>query len=433
MTQIQEKSLPHTLANSDLIAKAKTGSGKTAAFGISLLTKLNVKRFRIQGLILCPTRELADQVAKELRRLARFTHNIKILTLCGGVPFGPQAHSLFHGAHIIVGTPGRVLKHLNEENLKVDDVDTLVLDEADRMLDMGFNEDIMKIVDQVPKMRQTLLFSATYPSEITQLSSDIMLDPITVSVDSGHDEQTIKQHFYETTPSSKTASLGAIISNFKAQSVAIFCNTKIMCDDLADDLYDLGFDCLVLHSDLEQRDRNETLIMFSNKSYPILIATDVAARGLDIKDIDLVINYDLSNDPEVHVHRIGRTARAGAQGVAVTLVNEDERERFEDLADYLDSNLQLENITDVVDDINYKLQSDWTTLFINGGKKKKVRAGDILGALTRSVGLQKDDVGKIDILEHCSYVAVKNEVADKSVKGLEDGKIKGRFFRVFKK
>jgi len=433
MTPIQEKSLPHTLANEDLIAKAKTGSGKTASFGISLLTKLNVKRFRIQGLILCPTRELADQVAKELRRLARFTHNIKILTLCGGVPFGPQAHSLFHGAHIIVGTPGRVLKHLGENNLNVDDVHTLVLDEADRMLDMGFNEDIMKIIDEVPSQRQTLLFSATYPSEINELSSSIMNNPITVSVDGGHDEETITQHFYETTQESKTTSIGALISNFTAKSVAIFCNTKIMCDDLADDLYDLGFDCLVLHSDLDQRERNETLIMFSNKSYPILIATDVAARGLDIKDIDLVINYDLSNDPEVHVHRIGRTARAGAQGVAVTLVNDDEIDRFEDLTDYLEKDFKLENITSVVDDVDYKLQSSWTTLFINGGKKKKVRAGDILGALTRSVGLNKEEVGKIDILEHCSYVAVKNEVADKSVKGLEDGKIKGRFFRVFKK
>ena len=433
MTQIQEKSLPHTLANADLIAKAKTGSGKTAAFGISLLTKLNVKKFAIQGLILCPTRELADQVAKELRRLARFTHNIKVLTLCGGVPFGPQAHSLFHGAHIIVGTPGRVLKHLDEDNLKLDNVHTLVLDEADRMLDMGFNEDIMKIIGYVPDDRQTLLFSATYPNQIDELSSSIMKNPIQVSADSGHDEQTIKQHFYETTQQSKTTSLGALISNFKAQSVVIFCNTKIMCDDLADDLYDLGFDCLVLHSDLDQRDRNETLIMFSNKSYPILIATDVAARGLDIKDIDLVINYDLSNDPEVHVHRIGRTARAGAAGIAVTLVNDDEIDRFEDLADYLDKDIKLENITNVVDDVNYKLQSSWTTLYINGGKKKKVRAGDILGALTRSVGLQKDEVGKIDISEHCSYVAVKKEVASKAAKGLEDGKIKGRFFRVFKK
>jgi len=433
MTEIQEMSLPHTLSNKDLIAKAKTGSGKTAAFGISLLTKLNVKRFRIQGLILCPTRELSDQVAKELRRLARFTHNIKILTLCGGVPFGPQAHSLSHGAHIIVGTAGRILKHLGENNLNLDDVHTLVLDEADRMLDMGFNEDIMKIVDEVPSNRQTLLFSATYPDQIQDLSSSIMKNPIEVSVDAGHDEQTIQQHFYETTPNSKTAALGALISNFKAKSVVMFCNTKIMCDDLADDLYDLGFDCLVLHSDLDQRDRNETLVMFANKSYPILIATDVAARGLDIKDIDLVINYDLALDPEVHVHRIGRTARAGAQGVAVTLVNEYENEKFEDLIDYLDQDFKLENITDVADDINYKLQSSWTTLFINGGKKKKVRAGDILGALTRNVGLDKDDVGKIDIFEHCSYVAIKNEVADKSVKGLEDGKIKGRFFRVFKK
>jgi len=432
MTPIQEKSLPHSLKNKDLIAKAKTGSGKTASFGIPLLTKLNVKRFRIQSLILCPTRELADQVATELRRLARFTHNIKILTLCGGVPFGPQAHSLSHKAHIIVGTPGRILKHLQEENISFDDVDTLVLDEADRMLDMGFNEDIMKIIEEVPNNRQTMLFSATYPSQIEELSNTILKDPIEVSVESSHSETSIKQYFYETYSENKTTSIPALISNFKAKSVVIFCNTKIMCDELADDLYDLGFDTLKLHSDLDQKERNETLILFSNKSYPILIATDVAARGLDIKDIDLVINYDIVYDVEVHVHRIGRTARAGASGVAVTLFTKDEEDKFEDLKDYLNQDFEVSNIADVVDDVNYKLQSEWSTLYINGGKKKKVRAGDILGALTAKVGLNKEEVGKINILDHCSYVAIKKELADKALIGLEKGKIKGRFFRVFK-
>ena len=432
MTQIQEMSLPHSLKNKDIIAKAKTGSGKTAAFGIPLLMKLKVKRFRIQSVILCPTRELADQVAKELRRLARFTHNIKILTLCGGVPFGPQAHSLSHKAHIIVGTPGRVLKHLQEENISFDEVDTLVLDEADRMLDMGFNEDIMEIINEVPKNRQTMLFSATYPQGIEDLSTDILKDPITISVESSHTQTSIKQYFYETYSQNKTTSIPAIISNFKAKSVVIFCNTKIMCDQLSDDLYELGFDPLTLHSDLDQKDRTETLVLFSNKSYPILIATDVAARGLDIKDIDLVINYDITNDVEVHVHRIGRTARAGASGVAVTLFTKEEEEKFEDLKDYLNEDLEVSNIADVVDDIDYKLESQWATLYVNGGKKKKVRAGDILGALTGKVGLKKEEVGKIDIFEHCSYVAIKRGLEDKSLKGLEEGKIKGRFFRIFK-
>lgn len=431
MTEIQEKSLPHSLQNKDIIAKAKTGSGKTAAFGIPLLLKLNVKRFRIQSLVLCPTRELADQVAKELRRLARFAHNIKILTLCGGVPFGPQAHSLSHGAHIIVGTPGRVLKHIQEKNISMVDVETLVLDEADRMLDMGFNDDIMEIINEIPTDRQTMLFSATYPQGIEDLSNNILKDPVTVSVESSHSEATIKQYFYETYSGNKTPAIPALISNFKAKSVVIFCNTKVMCDELADDLYKLGFDPLTLHSDLDQKDRTETLVLFSNKSYPILIATDVAARGLDIKDIDLVINYDITNDVEVHVHRIGRTARAGASGIAVTLFTKEEEEKFEDLQDYLQQDFEVSNIADVVDDIDYKLQSEWTTLYVNGGKKKKVRAGDIVGALTAYVGLKKEEIGKIDIFEHCSYVAVKKGLADKAVKGLEEGKIKGRFFRIF--
>ncbi len=433
MTEIQEKSIPVVLEGNDLIARAKTGSGKTASFGIGLLNKLNVKKFRIQSMVLCPTRELADQVAVELRKIARFTHNVKITTLCGGLPFMPQKHSLSHQAHIIVGTPGRILKHLKENNFSCDDINTLVLDEADRMLDMGFSDDIHEIISYIPQNRQTLLFSATYPENIEVLSNEILNNPVKVEVESTHNKEIIKQDFFEVDEDMKFDAVSNILKSYEANSVVIFCNTKIACDELADDLYDDGLDVLTLHSDLDQRDRNETLVLFANKSYPILIATDVAARGLDIKDIDLVINYDLPHDNEVYVHRIGRTARAGKSGQAVSFVAD--RFKFEDLEDYLElDGVHLENISDL-DDKNkqYDLKSQFSTIFINGGKKAKVRAGDILGALTAGVGLDKNDIGKIDILPNCSYVAVKKEFEKKAFDGLTNGKIKGKYFRVFVK
>ncbi len=434
MTPIQEKSLPYTLENKDLIAKAKTGSGKTAAFGITLLDKLNVKKFRIQSMILCPTRELADQVAKELRLIAKFTHNVKITTLCGGVPYKPQVHSLSHQAHIIVGTPGRILKHLSEENFLPNDINTLVLDEADRMLDMGFNDDINSIIDFLPKQRQTLLFSATYPDNINNLSQNIMNNPITVEIDTVHEKSIINQSFYEINKDGeKKDAILKILNNFKPTSTVIFCNTKIACDNLADDFEDFGLDVLVLHSDLEQRDRTECLVLFANKSYPILIATDVAARGLDIDNLDLVINYDLPFDSEVYTHRIGRTARAGKSGNAVSLVGSTDTELFEDIQDYIELNFELKSLKDEKINYDFKLTSEWRTLYINGGKKSKVRAGDILGALTANIGLDKNDIGKIDIMERCSYVAVRTNVVKKALDGLSNGRIKGKYFKIYEK
>ncbi|MBT3280484.1 MAG: ATP-dependent RNA helicase DbpA [Campylobacteraceae bacterium] len=431
MTPIQEKSLPLILEGEDIIAKAKTGSGKTAAFGIGVLNKLNVKKFRIQSMVMCPTRELADQVATELRKIARFKHNIKIITLCGGVPFMPQKHSLSHQAHIIVGTPGRILKHLKEGSFEPNSIETLVLDEADRMLDMGFSEDIHEIISYIPTMRQTLLFSATYPENIEELGHKILMDPITVEVESTHAKSTIVQEFYEVDEDIKAKAVEYALAKYGSESSIIFCNTKIGCDELADNLEDAGLDVLVLHSDLDQRDRDETLILFSNKSYPILIATDVAARGIDVKDIDLVINYDLPHDNEVYVHRIGRTARAGASGRSISFV--EDKYRLDDLEDALDTRIDLENVSQLETNEKFDLKSKFSTIFINGGKKSKVRAGDILGALTAGVGLSKDDIGKIDILQFCSYVAVKKEFEQKAFDGLSNGKIKGKYFRVFLK
>ncbi|MEA3498724.1 MAG: ATP-dependent RNA helicase DbpA [Campylobacterota bacterium] len=431
MTQIQEMSLPSILDGEDVIAKAKTGSGKTVSFGLGVLYNLKSERFRIQSLILCPTRELASQVAKTLKDLARYKHNIKILTLTGGVPYKPQVHSLSHKAHIIVGTPGRILKHLKEESFSCDDINTLVLDEADRMLDMGFSEDIMEIIGYLPTMRQSMLFSATYPQTIEQMSSSILCDPKMVEVESTHSNTTIVQEFYKVDPYQKPDLLPMILDD-KYQSTIIFCNTKVQCNELADFLDEkLDIDILVLHSDLDQKDRDETLIMFSNKSFPILIATDVASRGLDIDDVDLVINYDLPHDFEVYTHRIGRTARAGKSGCSVSLV-EDEL-YFDDLNDFLNGDFKLQNIDKLNSTKELNLISEYSTLYINGGKRHKLRAGDILGALTAGIGLDKTDIGKIDILPTCSYVAIKNGVYDKAYEGLRNNRMKNKYYRIYKR
>ncbi|MDB2405666.1 ATP-dependent RNA helicase DbpA [Arcobacteraceae bacterium] len=430
MTPIQEKSLPFILDKKDVIGKAKTGSGKTVSFGLGILNNLDSSRFRIQALVLCPTRELAAQVAKTLKDLARYKHNIKILSLTGGVPYKPQVHSLSHQAHILVGTPGRVLKHLKEENFSPDDINTLVLDEGDRMLDMGFTEDINLIIDYLPKKRQTMLFSATYPQSIEELADGILDNPVNVEVESTHSSSSITQEFYEVQPHQKSPMILKLF-NEKQKSVIIFCNTKIQCDELADSLEQLDIEPLVLHSDLEQKYRDETLILFSNKSYPVLIATDVASRGLDIEDVDMVINYDLPFDFEVYTHRIGRTARAGKDGKAVSFV--DDLSRFEDLKDFFDMDFDLLNIAQIQDEKDTFLTYDYSSLYINGGKRHKLRAGDILGALTAGIELNKEDIGKIDIMPTCSYVAVKNAVYEKAFKGLNANRMKNKFYKIYKR
>jgi len=432
MTEVQAKTLPIVLDGKDVIAQAKTGSGKTAAFGLGVLHRLNVDRFRIQSLILCPTRELADQVAQELRRLARAIHNIKILTLCGGMPFGPQIGSLEHGAHIIVGTPGRIEEHLRKGTLSLEHVDTLVFDEADRMLDMGFQDVIDTILAQVPVGRQSLLFSATYPDEIEQLSARVMQKPVMVRIESAHSEDVIEQRFYKTESfDDRVEMTRRILLHDKPVNTLIFCNTKRETDEVADDLKQAGFDVLALHGDMEQRQRNETLIRFANGSASILVATDVAARGLDIDKLDAVINFHIAKDPEVHTHRIGRTGRAGERGCAYSLFAEKEGHKL------LRMNLTQDPLSDpdMPPPANIlkepPFQAQMATLQIDGGKKQKVRPGDILGALTggdRPINGQ--DVGKINVLDLTAYVAVKRNVAAQALKKIENGKLKGRKFRV---
>ncbi|MFQ2766536.1 ATP-dependent RNA helicase DbpA [Aeromonas caviae] len=431
MTPIQAQSLPLVLDGKDLIAKAKTGSGKTAAFGLGLLAKLDVNRLAVQALVLCPTRELADQVATEIRRLARTLPNVKLVTLCGGTPTAPQSATLSFGAHIAVGTPGRILKHLEQGTLELDDLKTLVLDEADRMLDMGFGEDINRVISHAPRDRQTLLFSATYPEGIAQMSRGVQRNPVEVSVESLHEESAIEQKLYEVPAGQRLDALTWLLSHYQPGSCVVFCNTKRACNDVADHLAAKGFSALALNGDLEQRERDQVLVRFTNGSATILVATDVAARGLDIKELGAVINYELTYDPEVHVHRIGRTGRAGQQGLALSLYQPNEAQRVNFIEEYQQAPIPQGDLAGIGRDIK-PIAPQMVTLSIDAGRKSKVRAGDILGALTGEGGIAGADVGKIQIAEQYSYVAVKRQVASAALKRLQEGKIKGRSYRARK-
>jgi ATP-independent RNA helicase DbpA len=432
MTPIQAQSLPDILKGKDLLAQAKTGSGKTAAFAIGLLQQLKIQTYQTQSLVLCPTRELAEQVSNEIRRLARSIPNTKLLTLCGGKPMAPQLASLERPPHIVVGTPGRILKHLEKETLKLDGLNVLVLDEADRMLDMGFHDDIMRVIKMVPRQRQTLLFSATYPDQIKKISKAIQKDPVDVRVEAVHDNKIIKQVFYEIEKNERSKILVSLLQHYQPESSLVFCNRKQQCQELAEELWQQGFHALALHGDLEQRERDQVLTRFANKSCSILVATDVAARGLDIKDLEAVINYELSPDPEVHIHRIGRTGRAGNEGLALSLFMASEAPKVNNIEEYLGSPLNIDKTSTLIKKENFQLNPSMVTLCINGGRREKIRAGDILGALTANTDLPGKQIGKIDIFDIIAYVAVEQAIAKQALKILTEGKIKGRKFRVRK-
>jgi len=432
MTDIQAESIPVMLEQRDLIAQAKTGSGKTAAFGIGILSKLNPSYFATQALVVCPTRELADQVSNELRRLARAMPNIKILTLCGGTPMRPQIASLEHGAHIVVGTPGRLLDHIGRNSITLTTVQTLVLDEADRMVDMGFFEDIVGIVAACSPRRQTLLFSATYPNDMRNASASFLRDPVEVKVESQHAEGQIEQLFFEVSAESRNAAVSQLLLHYRPISSIAFCNTKIHCRELAEELQQQGITALALHGDLEQRDRDEILVLFANQSCSVLVATDVAARGIDIQSLGAVINVDVSKDTEVHIHRIGRTGRAGEHGLALSLVAPNEKKWVRLIEEYQNQSATWKALSELsaTENEQVDLQAPMISLCISGGKKDKLRPGDILGALTGDVGLRKDQVGKINVFEFTSYVAVERNIAEHALLKLSLCKIKGRQFKI---
>ncbi len=418
MSEIQEKAINPILEGKDILAQSKTGSGKTLAFGIPSVMATDTNNNKPQTLIITPTRELAEQIAVALRKVAAYKANLKILTLYGGVPLRAQADSLAKGAHILIGTPGRIQDHLAKETLVLDSIKTLVLDEADRMLDMGFHDEIIKIGSNMPRTKQTLLFSATFPEKIEKLAKALLKQPLTIKVDTILEANKINEIVYETSDKFKT--LSTLIQSYKPESLLIFCNTKAEVISLTDRLYTKGHSVTDIHGDLDQRERNEAVLLFSNGSKRILVATDVASRGLDIKDIALVVNYDLPFDKEVYTHRIGRTGRADASGTALSLYGPNDSEKCA----YITSQANTGKMKELRADAAFRMISKYDTLGINGGKKTKLRAGDILGTLCKEIGIDNTMIGKITITDTRSYVALHHSVIDKVDKAFKKVKIK---------
>jgi ATP-independent RNA helicase DbpA len=430
MTPIQAASLPIALAGHDLIAQAKTGSGKTAAFALPLLTNLNPRRFAVQAMVLCPTRELADQVTQEIRRLARSADNIKILTLCGGSIMRTQIASLEHGAHIVVGTPGRIMDHMERGTLNLEALNTLVLDEADRMLDMGFVDDIAYVAKRCPAERQTLLFSATYPEGIARLARQFMRAPQEVKLLEQHEESKIRQRFYKVEDGDRLQAVATLLKHYRPVSTLAFCNTKQQCRSLLEVLHAQGIKALTLNGDMEQRERDQVLIQFANRSCSVLVATDVAARGLDIAQLEAVINVDVTPDPEVHVHRIGRTGRADENGWALSLCSPSERNRIIGIAKMMRIEPEWHELGELPSADEAPLVPPMVTLLILGGRKEKIRPGDVLGALTGEAGYTREQVGKITVTDQTTYVAIARNIAHEAVRRLSAGKLKGKTVKV---
>lgn len=427
-TEVQAQSLPPMLAGRDVRVQASTGSGKTAAFGLALLSALRTDTAELQALVLCPTRELADQVARELRGLARFIPNVKILSLCGGVSVRPQLASLqAHEPHIVVGTPGRIEDLIKRQALPLDRIHRVILDEADRMLDMGFIEPIGRILGQLPRERSTGLFSATYAEEIRQISREFQHEPIEVEIAGQAADVSIAQHFYKVEKQDKPAALQTLLGERAPSSCLVFCNTRIDTRDVAARLQAAGFSALALHGELDQRERDEIVVQFGNGSCQVLVATDVASRGLHIEGLPMVIAYELPTDPAVHVHRIGRTGRAGESGLACALVSGREQGRIQGIEALTGMKLSWSALPTRS---GKPQRPAMKTLIIDAGRKDRLRPGDILGALTGAGGLRGDEVGKIDVFATRAYVAVSRERAPSVVRALRQAQIKGRKFRI---
>lgn len=431
MTPVQAQSLPLILSGKDVIIQAKTGSGKTAAFGIGLLNRLNPRFFGVQALVMCPTRELAEQVGQSIRQLASRMANVKTVLLCGGKPFGPQRDSLHHGAHIVVGTPGRIQDHLQRGTLDLKGVRTFVLDEADRMLEMGFAEVMASITSHLPKNRQTILLSATFPDDIKNISRSLQEKPIQITVDAevSHDEVIIEQLFFEVQRHERDKTLLALFEHHRPRNAMVFCNTKKQCAEVARFLSDHDIEAAAIHGDLDQRERDQVLVQFANESCPVLVASDVAARGLDIPALEMVVNVELPRDADTYVHRIGRTGRAGQSGKAFSLVAPSEVGRMRVIEDYLGNSCVCDVLASLDRDPNYELRGPMITVQLDAGRKQKVRPGDILGALTGDAGLSGGQIGKISIMDNWSYVAVHRAALRQAMNFLADGKVKGRAVR----
>lgn len=448
-SDVQEKVIPEILSGKDVIVKSQTGSGKTAAFGIPLCEKIVWEESKPQALILTPTRELAIQVKDELTNIGRFKR-IKSVAVFGKQPFSDQVRELKQKTHIVVGTPGRVYDHIDRGTLDTDKIKYLVIDEADEMLNMGFIDQVRDIIKSLSKSRQTLLFSATIPEEILGLCNIYMNNPVKVEVKSQKlITDNIKHELYRFDEFYKLDNLGKVLISEKPETAVVFCKTKENVDKVFENLNKKGYSVNKIHGGMLQKERLEVMDKFKKGNYRILIATDVAARGIDVEGITHVINYDLPVEKEAYVHRIGRTGRAGAKGKAISFVNQYENRLLETIQEYIGFVIAVAEEISEVDkgkrDEAIKLLKSRpgakkekakvinqaiTKIYLNGGKKKKLRAGDFVGAISRIEGISAEDIGIIDVQDTVSYIDILNGKGNKVIEGLKNSTIKGKKLKV---
>lgn len=486
-TPIQSKAITKVLEGRDIIGQSQTGTGKTAAFGLPCIDMIDVNNKKLQAVILSPTRELAIQICEEFRKFLKYKDDIKVLPVYGGQPIERQIGALKKGVQIVVGTPGRVMDHMNRRTLKMETVRMVVLDEADEMLDMGFREDIEAILDKIPEDRQTVLFSATMAKEIMDLTDKYLVNPEVIKV--ARKELTvpnIEQIYFEIKEKTKVEATSRLMDMYCPELVVIFCNTKKRVDELVEHLQGRGYFAEGLHGDLKQIQRDIVMKKFRNRTIEILVATDVAARGIDVDDVDMVINYDLPQDEEYYVHRIGRTGRAGRSGRAFSFVVGREIYKLRDIMKYTKAKVKLgklPSLTDIeeaktnnfiekvkgvieegrltkyiniveniinedisavdisaallkmnlydenTEDIDFEddLEDNnekLVRLFINVGSKKRVRAKDIVGAIAGECGIPGKSIGDIDIYDDYTFLDVPKKYVKDILKGMKGKKIK---------
>ena len=492
---IQAKAIPAMISGIDLIGQAQTGTGKTAAFGIPILEKVDPKLKKLQAIVLCPTRELAIQVADEIRNLSRYMHGIKVLPIYGGQDIVKQIRSLKSGTQIVIGTPGRVMDHMRRKTMKLDFVHTVVLDEADEMLNMGFREDIEFVLSGVLAERQTVLFSATMPKPIMEITKKFQNNAKVIKVTKKElTVPNIEQYYYDVKPKKKEEVLSRLLDIYSPRLSVVFCNTKKQVDLLVNALLGRGYFAAGLHGDMKQEQRDRVMQGFRTGKTEILVATDVAARGIDVDEVEAVFNYDLPQDDEYYVHRIGRTGRAGREGRAFSFVSGKEVYKLKEIQRYCKTkiyaqkvpslndvaNTKMENILDDVErvieqeDLDMMInaieervnnseftamdmaaaflkiccgmtednknteENDWefgdtgagedgmVRLFINIGKKQRVRPGDILGAIAGESGMDGKLIGTIDMYDKYTFVEVPREYAREVLNAMKNVKIKGK-------
>ena len=436
LTGTQQACLPSILAGKDVAVKAKTGTGKTLAFGLGILQSLVDAQAEghkgVHSLVLCPTRELAQQVAEQLRLIAKHHANTKVLTLVGGIAIGPQIASLVHMPSIVVGTPGRIMDLIRKKKLDVSTVNTLVLDEADRILDMGFEDQMSWILSALPATRTSMLFSATFGSAIESLTKKYLRKAEIIQVEDNSQHTQITQLAYQIQDERSVYAVSAILTHYQPNSCMVFCQTKHETQSLTDDLLEQGFSVHTIHGDLTQAQRQQVLTQFALKTCNVLVATDVAARGLDLDQVDLVINAQLADSAETHTHRVGRTGRAEQTGTAITLVKDTQLKAIASIAEDTHSHIPVKGIQSLRFHANRIVLPDHECVMVDGGKKQKISKGDLLGALIKQAEIAKEDIGKMQITHDKAYIAIKQRSVKKALNHFREHRVKGKSLRARK-